>query len=146
MANSRTIPVRMPEDLYQEIIASKPAELKASTYLLMLIRKGLLADSSHPPTRSDPRVQNVDRTSDSTLITSLQSRIASLEEQLEAVQNIVDEAQAIRTSALAALSNVDTTVEAAVQKAVDTCNQFVDRRIQETIEQQMSTVLGETFA
>lgn len=146
MANSRTIPVRMPEDLYQEIIASKPAELKASTYLLMLIRKGLLADSSHPPTRSDPRVQNVDRTEDSTLITSLQSRIASLEEQLEAVQNIVDEAQAIRTSALAALSNVDTTVEAAVQKAVDTCNQFVDRRIQETIEQQMSTVLGETFA
>lgn len=146
MANSRTIPVRMPEDLYQEIIASKPAELKASTYLLMLIRKGLLADSSHPPTRSDPRVQNVDRTSDSTLIASLQSRIASLEEQLEAVQNIVDEAQAIRTSALAALSNVDTTVEAAVQKAVDTCNQFVDRRIQETIEQQMGTVLGETVA
>lgn len=146
MANSRTIPVRMPEDLYQEIIASKPAELKASTYLLMLIRKGLLADSSHSPTRSDPRVQNVDRTEDSTLITSLQSRITSLEEQLEAVQNIVDEAQAIRTSALVAFSNIDATVEAAVQKAVDTCTQFVDRRIQETIEQQMSTVLGETVA
>lgn len=146
MANSRTIPVRMPEDLYQEIIASKPAELKASTYLLMLIRKGLLADSSHSPTNFDPRVQNVDRTEDSTLITSLQSRIASLEEQLEAVQNIVDEAQAIRTSALVAFSNIDATVEAAVQKAVDTCTQFVDRRIQETIEQQMGTVLGETVA
>lgn len=146
MANSRTIPVRMPEDLYQEIIASKPAELKASTYLLMLIRKGLLADSPHSPTRSDPRIQNVDTPQESALIASLQSRLAGLEEQLEAVEQIVREAQTIRSEAIAALSNIDATVEASVQKAVDTCTQFVDRRIQETIEQQMGTVLGEIVA
>lgn len=146
MANSRTIPVRMPEDLYQEIIASKPAELKASTYLLMLIRKGLLADSPHSPTSFDPRIQNVDTPQESALIASLQSRLAGLEEQLEAVEQIVREAPPIRSEAIAALSNIDATVEAAVQKAVDTCTQFVDRRIQETIEQQMGTVLGETVA
>jgi len=41
MSDSRTIPVRMPEDLYQEVLNSKPAELKVSTYLLLLLRKGL---------------------------------------------------------------------------------------------------------
>jgi len=41
MSDSRAIPVRMPEDLYQEVLNSKPAELKVSTYLLLLLRKGL---------------------------------------------------------------------------------------------------------
>lgn len=41
MANSRNIPVRMPEDLYQDLLADKPTEMKVSSWLLMVLRKGL---------------------------------------------------------------------------------------------------------
>ena len=118
MANSRTIPVRMPEDLYEEIIASKPSDLKVSTYLLLLLRKGLSAGGAIVST-ADSSIQNVDAIVDSALIASLQSRIAGLEEQLPA------------------LSNLEATVEASVQKAFDTWTVFADRRVQEAIQQQM---------
>lgn len=41
MANSRNIPVRMPEDLYQALLTDKPTEIKVSSWLLILLRKGL---------------------------------------------------------------------------------------------------------
>ena len=146
MTSSRTIPVRMPEDLYQEIIANKPAELKVSTYLLLILRKGLNAsgDVISPPV--DISTQNVDNAQRGTLIASLQSRIAGLEQQLEAVQNIINQAQSIREESTLALSGIDATVESAVQRAVDNCLQFVDTRVQEAIQKEMTEILGETIA
>ena len=146
MTSSRNIPVRMPEDLYQEIINNKPAELKVSTYLLLLLRKGLNAGGDVISPSFDTGVQNVDNTQKSTLIASLQSRIAGLEQQLEAVQNIVNQAQSLREEASTALKSIDATVESAVQRAVDSCTQFVDNRIQEAIQKEMTEILGETVA
>ena len=146
MTSSRNIPVRMPEELYQEIINNKPAELKVSTYLLLLLRKGLNAGGDVISPSVDTGVQNVDNTQKSTLIASLQSRIAGLEQQLEAVQAIVDNAQSISSESNKALSTIDTTVELAVQKAVDNCLQFVDTRIQEVVNKEMTEILGETVA
>ena len=146
MTSSRNIPVRMPEDLYQEIINNKPAELKVSTYLLLLLRKGLNAGVEVLSPNVDTSVKNVDNTQRGALIASLQSRIAGLEEQLEAVQNIVNQAQSLREEASLALSGIDATVESAVQRAVDSCIQFVDIRIQEAINKEMTEILGETVA
>ena len=146
MTSSRNIPVRMPEELYQEIINNKPAELKVSTYLLLLLRKGLNAGGDVISPSVDTGVQNVDNTQRGALIASLQSRIAGLEEQLEAVQNIVNQAQSLREEASLALSGIDATVESAVQRAVDSCTQFVDTRIQEAINKEMTEILGETVA
>ena len=146
MTSSRNIPVRMPEDLYQEIINNKPAELKVSTYLLLLLRKGLNAGVEVLSPGVDTSVQNVDNTQRGALIASLQSRIAGLEQQLEAVQNIVNQAQSLREESTLALSGIDATVESAVQRAVDSCIQFVDIRIQEAINKEMTEILGETVA
>lgn len=146
MTSSRNIPVRMPEDLYQEIIKNKPAELKVSTYLLLLLRKGLNAGGEVIPSPVDISIKSVDTAPSGTLIALLQERIAGLEEQLEAMQDIVDNAQSIREEANKAISTIDTTVELAVQRAVDSCTQFVDTRIQEAINKEMSEILGETVA
>lgn len=135
MSNSHSIPVRMPEDLYQEIIDSKPPELKISTYLLLLIRKGLSALNETPNATVESvynSIQNVD--TENVLLASIQARLAQLEEQFEGVQHIVDHAQSISSQASSALSTINTTVEAAVQKAVDTCVQFVDKRRQEAMK------------
>ena len=136
MTSSRNIPVRMPEDLYQEIIKNKPVELKVSTYLLLLLRKGLNAGGEVLSPAVDSSVQNVDNTGSSALIASLQSRIAGLEEQLEAMQNIVNEARSIR--------------EEAVQQAIDDCLQTVDTRIQtriqEVVNKEMSELMGGAIA
>lgn len=146
MTSSRNIPVRMPEDLYQEIIKNKPAELKVSTYLLLLLRKGLNAGGEVIPSPVDISIKSVDNAPSGTLIALLQERIAGLEQQLEAVQDVVDNAQSIREESNKALSTIDTTVELAVQKAVDNCLQFVDTRIQEVVNKEMSEILGETVA
>ena len=146
MTSSRNIPVRMPEDLYREIIASKPAELKVSTYLLLLLRKGLNAGGEVLSPVVDSSVQNVDSASSATLIALLQERIAGLEQQLEAVQDVIDNAQSIREESNRALSTIDTVVELAAQKAVDNCMQFVDTRIQQAISKEMTEILGETHA
>ena len=136
----------MPEDLYQEIINNKPAELKVSTYLLLLLRKGLNAGVEVLSPVVDTSVQNVDNTQRGALIASLQSRIAGLEEQLEAVQNIVNQAQSLREESTLALSGIDATVESAVQRAVANCLQIVDNRVQEAIQKEMTEILGETVA
>lgn len=149
MSNSKTIPVRMPDELYQEVIASKPAEVRVSTYLLMLVRKGLNAGVESFSTKienSRDSVNNSREIVDDVLISSLQSRIAGLEQQLGGVQSIVDDAHSIRSEATKALLSIDATVDAAVKKAVDNYELIVYRRIQEGIQQQMEEVLGESPA
>ena len=79
MSNSHSIPVRMPEDLYQEIIDSKPPELKISTYLLLLIRKGLSALNETPNATVESvynSIQNVD--TENVLLASIQARLAAI--------------------------------------------------------------------
>ena len=117
MTNSHPIPVRVPTNLYEEIIASKPKELRLSTYLLTLIRKGLDAgvDSSQQNVHPDDAVIE---------------RIAGLEEQLAAIQRMVDDAQSVRIASLTPV----------VEKILEE-NQ--DARVQKLIQQQMEPVLGE---
>lgn len=149
MSDSKVIPVRMPEALYEAVVASKPAELKVSTYLLMLIRKGLNVDVEGLSTKTESNRAIVDSSREvveDVLISSLQSRIAGLEEQLGAVQRIVEGSQAIRSEASEALASIDSTVEAAVQKAVNNCSQLVDTRVREIIESEMGEVLGKSRA
>ena len=149
MSSSKNIPVRMPLELYEAVIASKPAEVRVSTYLLLLVRRGLNAGVDGLSTNVETSQDSVDTRRDAVddvLINSLQSRIAGLEAQLEGVQRIVGDAESIRSEAKKALLNIDATVDAAVQKAVDNCTAFVDRRIQEGISQQMVEVLGECRA
>lgn len=149
MSNSKTIPVRMPDELYQEVIASKPAEVRVSTYLLMLVRKGLNSGVESFSTKlenSRDSVNNSREIVDDVLISSLQFRIAGLEQQLGGVQSIVDDAHSIRSEATKALLSIDATVDAAVKKAVDNCELIVHIRIQEGIQQQMEEVLGESPA
>ena len=120
MSNSKTIPVRMPAELYDAVIASKPAEVRVSTYLLMLVRKGLTAGVEILSTNVETSRATVDSSResvDNTLISSLQSQIADLEERLGDVQKVVD------------------------NNAKD-----VDKRIEKSIQQQMGTLVGESNA
>lgn len=131
MSNSKTIPVRMPAELYDAVIASKPAEVRVSTYLLMLVRRGLNAGVENFSTNVETSPQHVDNSResvDNTLISSLQSQIADLEERLGGT-----------TKALLS-------IDATVQKAVDNYAQTIDKRIQEGIQHQMGEVLGESRA
>lgn len=136
--NSRVIPVRMPEDLYDDVVTSKPPELKLGTWLLMILRKGLDAGID---TSCLNVVNTVDTAPNQVLVSSLQSRLTALEERLDATQRIVDSADDLRLQASEALSNIDTIVEQATQKAVDSVTTFVDRRVHEAIEQEVTELL-----
>lgn len=120
MSDSKTIPVRMPLELYEAVIASKPAEVRVSTYLLMLVRRGLNVGVENLSTNVEVTRVPVDinrEIVDNTLISSLQSQIAGLEEGLRDVQKVVD------------------------NNAKD-----VDKRIEKSIQQQMGVLVGESKA
>lgn len=90
MANSRNIPVRMPEDLYQDLLADKPTEMKVSSWLLIVLRKGLSVTVDKPSTfvdnlstsdLADKIREEVDGLATS-IRSELQSAIAPIKEQL----------------------------------------------------------------
>lgn len=147
MADERldaTISIRITSQM-KELIEDRAMQMgiKPSAYAFRLLKNALEGDATLTSVQS---VQNADITQESAHYASLQSRIAGLESQLEAVQSIVNDAQAIRAEAHEALSGIDSTVESAVQRALDTCTQFVDNRVQEAIQKEMGAVLGESVA
>lgn len=82
MSDSRTIPVRMPEDLYQEVINSKPAELKVSTYLLLLLRKGLTTGVDSLYTNVETKYTNVESLSTNDLERLVRDVVADVRAEL----------------------------------------------------------------
>lgn len=147
MADERldaTISIRVTNQM-KELIETQATQMgiKPSAYAFRLLKSALEGNATPNGVQS---VQKVYLPQDSALITSLQSRIAGLEEQLEAVQRIVDDAQTIHTDATEALSSIDATVESAVQRTIDSCTQIVDIRVQEAIQKEMGAVLGESIA
>lgn len=91
MANSRNIPVRMPEDLYQAILKDKPKEMKVSSWLLIVLRKGLsttvdvsstIVDNYSTNNLTDKVREEVNQLA-TEIQSELQSAIAPIKEQLE---------------------------------------------------------------
>ena len=139
-----TISIRVTNQM-KELIETRATQIgiKPSAYAFRLLKSALEENATPTSVQS---VQKVDIPQDSALIISLQSRIAGLERQLEAVQCTVDNGQAIPSQAIEALSSIESTVESAVQRTINTCTQFVDSRVQEAIQKEMGAVLGESVA
>ncbi len=85
---SKNIPVRIPDDLYEQIVASKPEDLPLSTWLLKIIRKGLDVGVESTYT-------NVDNVDKSRLESKLEEKLASLVSTIN--QKFVEQEQRIES-------------------------------------------------
>ncbi len=174
MANSRNIPVRMPEDLYQDLLADKPTEMKVSSWLLIVLRKGLsvtvdksstFVDNLSTSDLADKIREEVDGLATS-IRSELQSAIAPIKEQLGECLGKCDflaaENQALRErlSDINHVPNIESQIAnpATVPQEVkgqlrmpfseQHLTEEIDASIQEPIErpkQQRTQLLGETF-